>query len=133
MSDEVWRVCTVVLLYKEMETLVWRMTNVKEKSVPFISLAVKLRPARVGSSSTYELENFRGHVVCGLPFQQELGYACHVNGFFDIDSNRTCINLNSSVTGANAVRVQWNQELLRQVGTQAYRLLVLDLSKTDVV
>ena len=57
------------------------------------------------------------------------GLPVHLNGYFELSSNRRDIWRGDDTTGESKLRSTWNQLLLRDVLTPLYASLVCDVTK----
>ncbi|GAX84471.1 hypothetical protein CEUSTIGMA_g11891.t1 [Chlamydomonas eustigma] len=66
-----------------------------------------------------------GQAFCFLPLPaMDLGLPVHVNGFFELSSNRRDVWHGSDLTGAGAQRARWNVMLLEHAVAPAYAALL---------
>ena len=68
--------------------------------------------------------NVPGQAFCFLPLPCQTGLPVHINGFFELSSNRRDIWYGSDLTGAGAQRAEWNLVLLEQAIAPAYATLI---------
>ncbi|EFJ44918.1 hypothetical protein VOLCADRAFT_118510 [Volvox carteri f. nagariensis] len=61
-----------------------------------------------------------GRAFCFLPLPIRTGLPVHVNGYFELSSNRRDIWYGEDMTGSGARRAQWNIQLLLRVIAPAY-------------
>ena len=74
-----------------------------------------------------------GQVYCFLPLPVFSGLPVHMNGYFELSSNRRDIWSGSDMAGEGALRAQWNQSLLEDVIVPCYcRLLKFAQSTAGV-
>ena len=59
----------------------------------------------------------QGIAACFLPLPVRTGLPVHVNGYFELSSNRRDIWSGSDMAGAGKLRSEWNVCLLTEVGT----------------
>ena len=57
----------------------------------------------------------RGRAFCFLPLPAETGLPVHVNGYFELSSNRRDIWRGDDLAGEGRTRAQWNKALLQGV------------------
>ncbi len=102
-----------------------RMIDIGEKAVPLAGAAALVnRPAQAP---------FGGRLFCGLPLSSvpsEL--ACHIQGFFDLQSDRQGIFADSGAIGNDATRVEWNRFLLEHACAKAAAVLFAELAQLDL-
>jgi sacsin len=65
-----------------------------------------------------------GQAFCFLPLPALTGLPVHINGFFELSSNRRDIWHGSDLAGAGALRARWNTMLLEQAVAPAYAALL---------
>merc|ERR1711965_630567 len=65
-------------------------------------------------------EAVRGRAFCFLPLPTETGLPVHINGFFELSSNRRDIWHGSDMAGAGRLRSEWNVALLEDVVAPSY-------------
>lgn len=68
---------------------------------------------------------FRGGAFCFLPLPAETGFSVHINGYFELSSNRRDIWFGDDMTGAGQIRSEWNTHLLRDVISPLYANMLL--------
>ena len=66
----------------------------------------------------------QGKAFCFLPLPSPTGLPCHINGFFELSSNRRDIWHGSDLAGAGAQRANWNLVLLEQAIAPAYAAMI---------
>jgi len=67
----------------------------------------------------------RGGAFCFLPLPVETGFSVHINGYFELSSNRRDIWFGDDMTGAGQIRSEWNRLLLRDVISPLYTNMLL--------
>ena len=66
----------------------------------------------------------RGRAYCFLPLPAETALPVHINGFFELSSNRRDIWYGDDLVGGGKLRAEWNRVLLEDVAAPCYvRLL----------
>eukprot|EP00736_Rhodelphis_marinus_P006485 Rmarinus@m.28251 len=68
----------------------------------------------------------KGRGYCFLPLPTKTGVPVHINGYFELSSNRRDIWHGDDMALAGRVRSDWNEALLADVCTYAYVSLLLD-------
>jgi sacsin len=87
--------------------------------VPWASVAAKL-------SCSSDRSLIDGRAFCFLPLPTQTGLPVHVNGAFELSSNRRDVWFGDDMAGEGLLRAQWNKVLLEDVAVPAYlRLLEL--------
>jgi sacsin len=90
--------------------------------VPFASIACALNAHNHQDS----VELIKGRAFCFLPLPTQTGLPVHVNGAFELSSNRRDVWFGDDMAGEGLLRAQWNKVLLEDVAVPAYlRLLEL--------
>lgn len=122
--QESWRVAHGLFCDPKSELLAAAeaMLGIGEKAVPWAGAAAKL--SRHGSF--LKVIPIEGRLYCGLPLTDETPLAVHVNGYFDLDSSRRSLSADRNIVGANHVRVDWNELLMRHGAAAAYAKLLVD-------
>jgi len=72
----------------------------------------------------------KGRAFCFLPLPAETGLPVHVNGYFELSSNRRDIWRGDDMAGEGRTRAEWNQALLEDVVAPIYARMLLRLSKS---
>ncbi|KAG5176706.1 hypothetical protein JKP88DRAFT_265343 [Tribonema minus] len=67
----------------------------------------------------------RGRAYCFLPLPVFTGLPVHVNGYFELSSNRRDIWTGDDMAGDGAVRAQWNAALVEEIAASCYARLLL--------
>jgi sacsin len=80
------------------------------------------KPAACHPSS--EASALVGQAFCFLPLPVTTGLPVHVNGFFELSSNRRDIWWGTDMVGDGRFRAQWNSVLLEDIIAPAYALLL---------
>ncbi|OAE21027.1 hypothetical protein AXG93_606s1120 [Marchantia polymorpha subsp. ruderalis] len=117
--------------------------------VPWSGIAAPLQPehpARVGSENTSGTVgvsttvgetvldaksglSFEGRAFCFLPLPVKTGLPVHVNGYFELSSNRRDIWYGDDMSGGGKLRSNWNSCLLEDVAAPAYARLLAEAAK----
>ena len=71
----------------------------------------------------------KGRAFCFLPLPAETGLPVHVNGYFELSSNRRDIWRGDDMAGEGRTRAEWNQALLEDVVAPLYARMLLRLAK----
>ena len=71
----------------------------------------------------------KGRAFCFLPLPAETGLPVHVNGYFELSSNRRDIWRGDDMAGEGRTRAEWNQALLEDVVAPTYARLLLRLAQ----
>jgi sacsin len=118
-SRSTWRVVSLFHLDEEGELLnaVEELTKLGEKALPLVGAAARVRSSKKTT--------FKGRAYCFLPTPVKTGLPFHVNGFFDLDSNRTGLTSEDELGVDEEYRGIWNRLLIeRGIGEACARLLV---------
>ncbi|KXZ55127.1 hypothetical protein GPECTOR_3g279 [Gonium pectorale] len=70
-----------------------------------------------------------GRAFCFLPLPARTGLPVHVNGYFELSSNRRDIWYGEDMAGSGARRAQWNMLLLERVLAPAYAAALAEAAK----
>jgi len=81
------------------------------------------------SSNGAPASMLRGRAFCFLPLPVEVGLPVHINGYFELSSNRRDIWHGEDMAGEGRMRSQWNFLLLRDVIAPLFATLVIEASK----
>ena len=125
---DVWQVTTGLFSDPagEILTTARTMFEADEKAIPWAGVAARLT---IESNSSVAAVPVVGHVYAGLPLPQETSLPVHINGYFDIDSSRTCLTSGiESLDGINRMRCRWNELLLTHGVARAYGELLESLA-----
>ncbi|KAL6651611.1 hypothetical protein ACP70R_010536 [Stipagrostis hirtigluma subsp. patula] len=68
-----------------------------------------------------------GHAFCFLPLPVRTGLSVHVNGYFEVSSNRRDIWYGADMDRGGKLRSDWNRLLLEDVVAPLFRELLLEL------
>lgn len=96
-----------------------------EKAVPWVGVALSLDPL----SECCRPLRISGQAYSFLPLPIETGLPVHINGFFDLGSDRRTLTHDPNSVGRDELRVRWNAVLCRRALPLAYRDVVLGLIK----
>ncbi|XP_062184286.1 uncharacterized protein LOC133888156 isoform X2 [Phragmites australis] len=69
----------------------------------------------------------QGHAFCFLPLPVRTGLSVHVNGYFEVSSNRRDIWYGADMDRGGKLRSDWNRLLLEDVVAPLFRELLLEL------
>ncbi|KAK9856110.1 hypothetical protein WJX84_004825 [Apatococcus fuscideae] len=96
------------------------------------ALKLKLVPwAAVAAPLTIESQadaGQPGRVFCFLPLPLSLGLRVHVNGWFDLSSNRRSIWYGENLVGSTRMRSDWNLMVLKEIMAPAFVSLISALA-----
>jgi hypothetical protein len=70
-----------------------------------------------------------GRPYCLLPLPSSTGLPVHVNGFFELSSNRRDIWYGTDMVGAGKLRSDWNCALIEDVIAPSYKRLLLEVKQ----
>jgi sacsin len=118
-----WRVVSGLFSDSEGEVdqtaqeMAWR----DEKAVPWAGAAARI--SRLVDREDCPVPVV-GRAYCSLPLPVETGLPVHLHGFFDLDSSRHALTTDGGQSGKDAIRVQWNQVLVRHAVSRAYAALI---------
>ena len=82
------------------------------------------KSALLPPSTIIEVDPLRGRGYCFLPLPVETRLPVHVNGYFELSSNRRDIWFGDDMAGVGQKRSQWNQCLLADVVAPVYARLL---------
>jgi hypothetical protein len=106
--------------------------NLHLKLVPWAGAAARMS-CEDNSGNVLDQVALSGQVYCFLPLPVFSGLPVHMNGYFELSSNRRDIWSGSDMAGEGALRAQWNQSLLEDVIVPCYcRLLKFAQSTAGV-
>ena len=97
--------------------------NYHLKLVPWVGVA-----AAMGTVGACE-GGVTGRAFCFLPLPAETGLPVHVNGYFELSSNRRDIWRGDDMAGEGRTRAEWNQALLEDVVAPLYARMLLRLAQ----
>ncbi|EEY57113.1 uncharacterized protein PITG_10921 [Phytophthora infestans T30-4] len=102
------------------------LANASQRLVPWGGVAV---------STTADSANtaISGLAFCFLPLPTHTYLPVHVNGYFELSSNRRDIWFGEGLSGDGLLRAQWNIALLRDVIAPCYARAVLHLANNQVM
>lgn len=89
--------------------------NESLKLIPWAGIAGRIGVAPV-----------EGRAFCFLPLPVKIGLPVHVNGYFELSSNRRDIWHGDDMTGDGKLRSDWNESLLRDAVAPAYLSFLLE-------
>jgi len=87
------------------------------KLIPWSGVA-----ALLPSPSTLPLTN--GQAYCFLPLPVSTGLPVHVNGYFELSSNRRDVWWGDDMAGDGRARAEWNHALIHDIAAPSYARLV---------
>lgn len=94
--------------------------------LPWASLAAKV--AGTGQKAQDEA-GLEGQAFCFLPLPVKTGLPVHVNGYFELSSNRRDIWYGADMDRGGKLRSDWNRCLLEDVVAPTFTLLLSEASK----
>ncbi|ETL96493.1 hypothetical protein, variant 1 [Phytophthora nicotianae] len=80
----------------------------------------------VGIASRIDEEPMEGRAFCFLPLPVRVGLPVHVNGYFELSSNRRDIWTGDDMSGDGKLRSEWNANLLVDAVAPAYLAFLLE-------
>ncbi|KAL1500259.1 hypothetical protein AB1Y20_012927 [Prymnesium parvum] len=89
--------------------------------VPWAGIATRISPNKEGHY------HVKGRPYCLLPLPATTGLPVHVNGFFELSSNRRDIWYGDDMVGAGRLRAEWNSCLIQDVVAPSYMRLLLQV------
>lgn len=89
------------------------------KFLPWGSIAAHL------TRNGHRAPKVRGAAFCFLPLPVETGFNVHINGYFELSSNRRDIWFGDDMTGAGQIRSEWNRLLLHDIISPLYTTMLL--------
>ncbi|GIM06469.1 hypothetical protein Vretimale_10712, partial [Volvox reticuliferus] len=115
------------------------------KMVPWVGVAARVPYANVGGDAG-ELEtaitprrdagkggdvdnNLDGRAFCFLPLPIRTGLPVHVNGYFELSSNRRDIWYGGDMSGAGAARSSWNVALMADALAPCYARVIVAVAR----
>jgi sacsin len=106
--------------------------NLHLRLVPWAGVAALLsRSSSSGSGGSGGVAvNIKGRSFCFLPLPAETGLPVHVNGYFELSSNRRDIWRGDDMAGEGRIRAEWNKALLEDVVAPTYARMLLRLCKS---
>ena len=72
---------------------------------------------------------FEGRAFCFLPLPVKIGLPVHVNGYFELSSNRRDIWYGDDMAGGGKLRANWNRCLLEDAAAPAYARLLVEAAR----
>jgi sacsin len=98
------------------------MFEYEDKAVPVAGAAIRIEPNGAGGWYSVPIV---GSLFCGLPLNRSLPLPCHLNGYFELDENRTWLKLSADAVGSEERhRIEWNELLVREGCAPATALLL---------
>lgn len=107
--EQTWTVVQALMAGEDDELLrvSAQMFDYEEKAVPLVGAAALV-------DTTVENHIEKGRLFCTLPLSSVSSFLpFHVNGFFDLQSDRQGLFADQGAEGRAAVRVEWNRALLQ--------------------
>jgi hypothetical protein len=108
----VWQVVQSYLPAIDLLDLAKQMHQISEKAVP-VGGAAALLVEKCGELCA--VEPVQGRYYCFLPLPQQSEMQFHVNGFFDLSSDRKTLTFDADSRNDAAIRVNWNKGLANVV------------------
>ncbi|KAK1930915.1 Sacsin [Phytophthora citrophthora] len=100
--------------------------NVSQRLVPWGGVAVS-------TSMDCKSAGSSGLAFCFLPLPSHTYLPVHVNGYFELSSNRRDIWFGEGLSGDGLLRAQWNIALLRDVIAPCYARAILHLASSQIM
>ena len=128
-ENQAWRVVSGLFVddQSSLVNLVEKMYKVEEKAVPWAGVAARLSIETSGIEANSSTK-FHGKVFCFLPLHIQTRLPVHINGFFDLNSSRQALTTDHhTLTGKDAIRAEWNTQLVKVSIAQAYAKLITNL------
>lgn len=94
------------------------------KLVPWAGVAARISP-------TYEVDG--GNAYCFLPLPVKTRLPIHVNGYFELSSNRRDVWWGDDMAGDGKARAEWNRSIVRDIAAPSYIRLVTAAIRTKLV
>ncbi len=94
------------------------------KLIPWAGVAARLSPPHDA--------NF-GNAYCFLPLPVQIQLPIHVNGYFELSSNRRDVWSGSDMAGDGQARAQWNESIVQAIAAPSYVRLVASAIRTNCV
>jgi hypothetical protein len=127
LGKETWMVCNQMgggMATEMAKDPTWAHMNL----VPWAGVA-----ARVGGENS-NFSQSDGSAYCFLPLPVPTKLPVHVNGYFELSSNRRDVWWGEDMAGDGLARAQWNQSLVTDIAALCYiRLLHTAIHKTKVI
>ena len=125
---EEWSVCNQ-LGGGQSSDIATNKENLHLKLVPWAGAAALVKRTDLNgnmlSTSIPTTDGAFGQVYCFLPLPVHTGLPVHINGYFELSSNRRDIWSGTDMAGDGALRAAWNECLLHDIVVPCYvRLLV---------
>ncbi|CAI5714235.1 unnamed protein product [Hyaloperonospora brassicae] len=100
--------------------------NVDQRLIPWGGVAVS-------SNADSTIRAASGLAFCFLPLPAHTHLPVHVNGYFELSSNRRDIWFGEGLSGEGLLRARWNIALLRDVIAPCYARAILHLASTQLM
>ncbi|CAH0485094.1 unnamed protein product [Peronospora farinosa] len=100
--------------------------NVDQRLVPWGGVAVS-------TTADFTIGATSGLAFCFLPLPTHTYLPVHVNGYFELSSNRRDIWFGEGLSGEGLLRAQWNLALLRNVIAPCYARVILHLASEQLM
>ena len=97
-------------------------TGRKRGLVPWVGVAARVK--RDDADDSAQTEKTLGRAFCFLPLPVHTGLPVHVNGYFELSSNRRDVWHGADATGVGSERGEWNSVLLKDAVAPAYAALI---------
>lgn len=125
-SNEIWNVTRGIFSGNDNNLVdqAEEMYKIDQKAVPLTGIA-----SLKSSSRNRDIE---GRIFCGLPLpvKSPIDF-CHVDGFFDLQSDRQGLFEDSEAEGSAQVRVEWNKALIQHGCAIALALHCIEYTKEN--
>lgn len=104
------------------------MFGAGEKAIPWVGVAAALDPLTEPCSP----KRISGQAFSFLPLPISTGLPVHINGFFDLGSDRRTLTHDPNSLGRDEIRVKWNELLCDLAIPMAYRAALLRMVERSV-
>ena len=94
------------------------------KLVPWAGVAARLSPP---------CDVISGNAYCFLPLPVQTNLPIHVNGYFELSSNRRDVWSGSDMAGDGKARAEWNDSIVKHIAAPSYIRLVASAIRTNSV
>ncbi|GLI60510.1 hypothetical protein VaNZ11_002673 [Volvox africanus] len=144
MVSEQWLVCNAVGGGGARDMALKAFRNHGTKMVPWVGVAALVPYANVGGDASEprtaitvrkdagkggDVDTLDGRAFCFLPLPIRTGLPVHVNGYFELSSNRRDIWYGGDMSGAGAARSSWNIALMADALAPCYSRMVVAVAR----
>ncbi|XP_057820319.2 uncharacterized protein LOC131033191 isoform X2 [Cryptomeria japonica] len=105
--------------------------NRERSFIPWAGVAAKLHTGlekEVKGEATLADNALEGRAFCFLPLPVNTGLPVHINGYFELSSNRRDIWFGDDMAGGGKLRSDWNRCLLEDAAAPAYARLLANVA-----